>query len=970
MLDSMLTHVGNEIAKGNLDMMGVPIVIESEDHIQSLRHHILTKYLPQVKIFEFYQVDVENYFSLFVDAVRSRGPPSANTEVFVMDLNFDCNTDYKRKGVTINIEQALKIFNVFRQDSFDEDTRIKKCSESFRNVLEQYNNKMRTEIDNHLTYAIDNALAGVRYERVQSDGPKYRTIALKYPVFVPYFTHTGAENKSLEDIEKMMYNDGGKFFMAHNGWVMGHDSLKDFARPQPGTANVYLRRELIAWGDSVKLRFGDKPEDSLYLWKRMKEYVDTTARLFDGVRLDNCHSTPLHVAEYIIDSARKVNPELYVVAELFTNSPDSDNIFVNRLGITSLIREALSAWDAHEEGRLVYLYGGDPVGAFFNSPKRPLAPSIAHAVFLDQSHDNPSPVEKRSVFDLLPSSALVSMACCATGSNRGYDELVPHHIHVVDEERQYQEWGKNVDESTGIISAKRALNDLHGFLGVNGFNQVYVDQMNPDIVAVTRHHPVTHESYILVAHTCFSYPNPNAGPTNVRPLTVEGKFVEIVFEAEINSKGSEPFARPSQYVKDPTFINGLTEYEVKTRKNIQLIDSRIFKTTPTKAGNATQLDFVNLRPGSVVVIRVAPMDNITKQLEKLHVLVDNFHNECGPNYQEVKRIISQLNLIDLNMALYSCDQEERDRGFGIGAYDIPGFQSLVYAGFQGFLSFLSEITPKNDLGHPVCDNLRQGDWMIGKFKHIKITPQQMLINSYLIVNVTDYISKRLQQCENTKEFSKWLELNMASLKEIPRFLIPAYFDVIVTGVYELLIAQALSLMPSFISKGSTFPQLLALSSLQFLAPIKSSNLPALSPSTAAPKPPALCTTLAAGLPHFASGYMRCWGRDTFISLRGLLLLTGRFDEARYIILGFASTLRHGLIPNLLDGGKNARFNCRDAVWWWLYCIEQYVTQVPNGKKILQEKVSRIYPKDDSEAQAPGACVSNEYFSYSKCKLKF
>jgi glycogen debranching enzyme len=218
----------------------------------------------------------------------------------------------------------------------------------------------------------------------------------------------------------------------------------------------------------------------------------------------------------------------------------------------------------------------------------------------------------------------------------------------------------------------------------------------------------------------------------------------------------------------------------------------------------------------------------------------------------------------VHYCLYQCDQEGREQGFG--TYDIPNYGRLNYCGLAGFVTLLNRMRPLNDLGHPLAGNLRAGNWMM------------------------EYIVNRLAGCQETKELADWLQAAFGHVGQLPRYLIPRYFDTIVMAAYNAVYHRSLDLLSPFVAAGSEFVQLLAQGTVIHLAAVPSAGLPPLSASLGALGERS-SPTLAAGLPHFSTGYMRSWGRDTFIALRGLLLTTGRFVEARNIILGYAGCLR-------------------------------------------------------------------------------
>ena len=873
MLDQALAKVSFDIEDGLVD--GVPKGVLSEcQHFLRLTDIIKNNYVFPLKLHEFFQADIDEQADKFA---AYQGEKLNNQQLKLLP-----DPERKRLGAQVDFRVARSI-----------------CGSDvnhFRSLLRDLNAAKEAQIQNDIHYAVDNVLKGARYERLDPNGPKLTACGRKTRLATPYFT--SKEGANLKELENLMYTDEGAKFMAHNGWVMGSDPTTDFASAE---CEVYFKRELVAWGDSVKLNYGKKPEDSSFLWSYMKKYVEKTAKVFDGIRLDNCHSTPIHVAEYLIDAARKVRPNLYVIAELFTGSEHQDNVYINHLGITSLIREALNAWDSREQGRLVHRYGGEPVGAFVQPQERPLAPSMAHAIFFDQTHDNPSPVQKRTLLDMLPSSALVGMSCCAVGSNRGYDELVPHHIHVVNESRLYKPL-QEVDR--GILSAKKVINDLHFYMAKHGFDQLYVDQMSPHVVGVTRHSPTTHESIVTVVSTCF-YSGVGFSPMELR---VEGKLVKVWYEACLRPKSEH-----CEFEKQEDLINGTLSHETYLKTSFDLDKSELARLRSAD-GDVTVIDLHNLQPGSAISFHFKLPENQEKASNNVfEILRDD---------TELQEICANLNLNDLNRVLYRCDQEEREDGCG-GVYVLDGF-CPAYAGLQGFMTLLAKIRPINDLGNWLPKNLRDGDWLM------------------------DYMVGRLKRgSTRCQALGEWLDRIFGQVKQVPSYLKPKLFDLVYSVTYTAVLDQTWTLMSPFVKDGSAFVKFLAMGSVQHAAELKSSPLPKLSAKLQIDFPRVSC---AAGLPHFSTGYMRNWGRDTFISLPGLFLITGRHQEARVIILSFAGCLRHGLIPNLLDGG-NARFNCRDAFWWWLHCIKLYAEQVPHGHHILKDPVARLFPTDDQWQQA-------------------
>ena len=928
-VDTALLRYGNELAK-----YGLPITLNNMDDLAKIVAGVKEYVIKPLDLWQYYVVDVKRDTERAVQAWsdgqiaisetgfnrETDGLKTAKTWSLKQKANYLLSSGFvganelgPRFARTIDARVGAALLTVlhgrFVKNRSDKNAAI----QSMTDILHELNEPFYKDFDSDTEVIQAQLLDRIKYVRLDDHGPKLGAIGPKSALIESYFTRLPSNETTKKHNPKSLS-------LVNNGWIWAANALKDHAGSE---SRAYLRREVIVWSDCVKLRYGQSPKDSPFLWQFMTEYTRLMAKYFAGFRIDNCHSTPLVVAEYLLDQARQIRPNLAVFAELFTGSEEMDYLFVKRLGISALIREAMQAWSPEEVSRLVHMHGGRPIGSLeidetscsegmpsgttnktngsrLASVERThhMKQSPVHALFMDCTHDNEVPAQKRDARDTLPNGALVSMCACATGSVMGYDEIYPRLLNIVHETRLYtsksSEGNVDVGSGVGIGGIKKMLNRLHIQMGQNGYDETFIHHEG-EYITVHRVHPHSRVGYFLVAHTAF--PGHGSGQGALSPIHLSGTKAKLLGSWSLWVDASESTTK--EVCAEKTLLKGLPS-SVSDFKGVQI---------HTKIDQTVIVVPESFVPGSIALFETSMPG--AEHSQGLDTFVTTGAVEA----------FTDLDLIDLNFFLYRSEPEEHGfLGGSDGVYSIPAYGNLVYAGLQGWWSVLKNVIRDNNLGHPICNHLREGqwalDWIVSRLERIaKIAARPSLHKS-----------------------AQWFKHRFAAIRRLPSFLLPRYFALVIQTAYHASRQRAIELMGNNIRHGQDFLQSLALVSVQMTGYINSASL---YPFKSVP-------SLAAGLPHFTHSWARCWGRDVFISLRGLYLATGRYGIALEHIKAFASVLKHGMIPNLLSDGKLPRYNSRDSIWFFLQNIQDYANMVPNGLDILKEKVPRRFlPYDDT-----------------------
>ena len=379
--------------------------------------------IKNLKLYEFFQINTEELLKEFILA--------ENTETQVLDLHLDfvkekglksfikkfgiMNEGESRFGVKVN---SSLLWGVCRALGMNQSIILREVPKEISSI----NALLYSRYTRHLQTIVKNIESEITYQKIEL---RVFEITTDKPLLKPYFTSL----------------PGGQSALL-NGFIINN---KDVSR-DISSRWEYLKRNVICWRDCVKLNYGSTSASCPVLWGTIERYVKSMSLTFKGFRLDNCHGTPLHVTKYFISKAREANPDLLVIAEFFSNSPSLDNKYVSAIGINYLIRESLVHKSVSSLASLVsaqnssspsssssYSYSYSSYSSQGISRKIPV-------LLYDFTHDNPTITQCRTTEDAISNAGIVAMFRGPVASTRGYDEVIPVQLSVVEEKREYLDY--------------------------------------------------------------------------------------------------------------------------------------------------------------------------------------------------------------------------------------------------------------------------------------------------------------------------------------------------------------------------------------------------------------------------------------------------------------------------------------------------------------------------------------------------
>ena len=284
LLDTQLLVFGSK-----LEELGYPVEVKSIDDLVKIMDGIKTHVVAEIRLWEYYTLDVDRDVNAAIEAWAAgkgsvaSGPAAADIDTlqhasdkdqaeFLIKyglLGTDRLGERYRRHINPDVAASLITVNFGKHREGIDDSIIRT---KLASVFDIVNVSFYEEYDKEIGDTLQQLFNRIKYVRLDDHGPKLGPISESSPIIETYFTRLDKSQASSEF-------KPGDLVLANNGWVWAGNALIDNAGPN---SRVYLRREVIVWGDCVKLRYGNSPEDSPWLWEYMTKYARMLAKYLLG----------------------------------------------------------------------------------------------------------------------------------------------------------------------------------------------------------------------------------------------------------------------------------------------------------------------------------------------------------------------------------------------------------------------------------------------------------------------------------------------------------------------------------------------------------------------------------------------------------------------------------------------------------------------------------------------------------------